>query len=315
MKTIKNHNDHFNSIIESCRNLPPITTAVVHPVSANSLQAVKDAAQAHLIEPILIGPAAKIHAAAKEAQIDLSSWQLIDVEHSDAAAQKAVSLAASGHVEAIMKGALHTDELMSAVVAKASCLRTKYRISHVYIMNVPTYHKPLFITDAAINIAPDAQDKADICQNAIHLWQTLYGTDKKPKVAILAAVETINPQMQATVDAAILCKMADRGQIVGGILDGPLAFDNAISLQAAKEKNIDSPVAGDADILLVPEIESGNILAKQLSFLGHADAAGIVIGARVPIILTSRSDSLKTRLLSCAIATLIVAARKAGIPK
>lgn len=311
---IVNH-DHFNAIIVSCRELPPIITAVVHPVTPNVLDAVADSVKAGLITPILIGPIAKIKAAATEAELSLSNWEIIDTEHSDAAASKAVELASSGKVDAIMKGALHTDELMSAVVPASSGLRTKYRISHVYVMDVPTYHKPLLITDAAINISPNAADKADICQNAINLWRILYGVENKPKVAILAAVEVVSSKMQATVDAAVLCKMADRGQISDGILDGPLAFDNAINKQAAEEKNIISPVAGDADILLVPEIESGNILAKQLSFLGHADAAGIVLGARVPIILASRADSLRTRLLSCAVAARIAAARKAGTIK
>lgn len=311
---ILNH-DHFNSTIISCRDLPPVKTAVVHPVTANVIEGVRDAVNAGLIIPILIGPITRIKEAAKEAVIDLSPWQIIDTEHSNAAAIKAVELAAAGKVDAIMKGSLHTDELISAVVPLASGLRTKYRISHVYVMNVPTYYKPLLITDAAINIAPNAADKADICQNAINLWRILYGNETKPKVAILAAVEMVNPKMQATVDAAILCKMADRGQIIDGLLDGPLAFDNAISKQAATEKNIISLVAGDADILLVPEIESGNILAKQLTFLGHSDAAGIVLGARVPIILASRADSLRTRLLSCALAVKITAARKAGTIK
>lgn len=304
--------DHFNITIESCRALPAIRTAVVHPVTASVMEAVRDAAEAGFIIPVLIGPASKIKSAAKEAEINLAEWEVIDTEHSDAAALKAVELAAAGKVDAIMKGALHTDELMSAVVPASSGLRTKYRISHVYVMNVPTYPKPLMITDAAINIAPDAIEKADICQNAINLWRILYDEHAKPKVAILAAVEVINLKMQATVDAAILCKMADRGQITNGILDGPLAFDNAINKEAAAEKNIKSPVAGDADILLVPEIESGNMLAKQLTFLGQADAAGIVLGARVPIILASRADSLRTRLLSCAVAVKIAAARKAG---
>ncbi len=306
-----NH-DHFHDTIRSCQKLPPIKTAVVHPVSANVIECIADSVKANLITPILIGPTARIIEAAKEAKIELSSWDIIDTEHSDAAAKKAVELAATGAVDAIMKGSLHTDELMSAIVPFSSGLRTKYRISHVYVMNVPTYHKPLFITDAAINIAPNAEDKADICQNAINLWRILYDDKVKPKVAILAAVETVNIKMQATVDAAILCKMADRGQIVDGILDGPLAFDNAISKEAAKEKKIESQVAGDADILLVPEIESGNMLAKQLSFLGLADAAGIVLGARVPIILTSRADSVRTRLLSCALAMKIANARRTG---
>lgn len=304
--------DPFHKIIQSCKCMPAIRTAVVHPVQASVIGAVADAVSAELITPILIGPKAKIQSAASEAGIDLSQWEIIDTEHSDAAAAKAVELAACGKADAIMKGSLHTDELMAAIVPTASSLRTKYRISHAYVMDVPSYHKPLIITDAAINIAPNAADKADICQNAINLWRILHGEDKKPKVAILAAVELLNPKMQATVDAAILCKMADRGQITDGILDGPLAFDNAISKEAADEKGIFSPVAGDPDILLVPEIESGNILAKQLTFLEHADAAGIVLGARVPIILVSRADSLRTRLLSCALAVQMAAARSQG---
>ena len=311
MVSIQNH-DRFNAIIETCKTLPAIRTAVVHPVTANDLEAVADAVKAGLITPVLIGPLAKIKAAAKEAGIELSTWELVDAEHSDAAACKAAALASAGKVDAIMKGSLHTDELMAAIVSPNSGLRTKFRISHAYVMDVPTYHKPLIITDAAINIAPNTEEKADICQNAINLWRVLYGEKNQPKVAILAAVETVNPKMQATVDAAVLCKMADRGQITNGILDGPLAFDNAINKQAAEEKHINSAVAGDADILLVPEIESGNILAKQLTFLAHADAAGIVLGARVPIILTSRADSLRTRLLSCAVAVQIAAARSAG---
>lgn len=314
-KIIINRDDRFNALIDSCQDLPAIKTAVVHPVTADILQALMDSVKANLIIPVLIGPLAKIKAAAKEAQIDISKWELIDTEHSDAAAIKAAQLAALGDVDAIMKGSLHTDELMAAIVCSTSGLRTKYRISHVYVMNVPTYHKPLLITDAAINIAPNAADKADICQNAINLWRVLYGSDKKPKVAILAAVEVMNLKMQATIDAAILCKMADRNQITNGILDGPLAFDNAINKQAAETKHLTSEVAGDADILLVPEIESGNMLAKQLSFLNNADAAGIVLGARVPIILPSRADSLRTRLLSCAVAMKVSAARKSGIIK
>lgn len=309
------HNDKFHPIIDSCKLLKPLKTAVVHPVTPPSILAVADAIEAKLIEPILVGPKEKIIAAAKEAKIDLNNWEIIHTEHSDAAAEKAVELAAHCKVDALMKGALHTDELMHAVLEPSAGLRTKFRVSHVYIMDVPTYPKPLFITDAAINIAPNAMEKADICQNAINLWRILYGTEKKPKVAILAAVETINLKMQATVDAAILCKMADRGQINFGILDGPLAFDNAINKEAAIEKNIHSPVAGDADILIVPEIEAGNMLAKQLTFLGKANAAGIVLGARVPIILASRADSLHTRLLSCAIALKLAEARNSGLLK
>ncbi|MCC5792409.1 MAG: bifunctional enoyl-CoA hydratase/phosphate acetyltransferase [Legionellaceae bacterium] len=304
--------ERFNAIIQSCQSLPPIRAAVVHPVKANVLLAVGDAVKAGLIVPVLIGPRARIERAALEADIELSDWETIDTEHSDAAAARAAELAAAGKVDAIMKGALPTEELMSAIVSAGAHLRTKYRISHAYVMDVPSYHKLLIVTDAAINIAPNAQVKADICQNAIQLWRVLFGEERPPKVAVLAATEFVNPKMQATVDAAILCKMADRGQIVEGILDGPLAFDNAINLQAAKEKGIGSEVAGDADILLVPEIESGNILAKQLSFLGHAEAAGIVLGARVPVILTSRADSLRSRLLSCALAVRMAVARREG---
>lgn len=297
--------DRFHVMMQRCEGLEALRTAIVHPVKAEALQAVVDAVKAGLIVPVLIGPMAKIKAAAKEAKIDLSAWETIDTEHSHEAAAKAVELAVAGKVDAIMKGSLHTEELLGAVVHKDSGLRTEYRISHAYLIDAPSYHKTLIVTDAAINIAPDAATKADICQNAITLWRTLYGEDKMPKVAILAATEEMNPRMQPTIDAAILCKMADRGQITNGILDGPLAFDNAISTQAAKEKRIKSLVAGDADILLVPEIETGNVLAKQLTFLGGADAAGIVLGARVPIILTSRADSVRTRLLSCALAVLI----------
>ena len=302
----------LTTIIQSCQGVQPIRTAVVHPVKGNVIESVYDSVSAQLITPTLIGPIAKIHAAAQEVGIDISDWIIIDAPHSDAAAQKAVKLAAEGEVDAIMKGALTSHDLLSAVVPASANLRTQYRISHAYVMDVASYPKPLIITDAAINIAPTAAEKADICQNAINLWRILFDEHAKPKVAILAATEFINPKMQATVDAAILCKMADRGQIKNGLLDGPLAFDNAISKQAAIDKGITSEVAGDADILLVPEIEAGNILAKQLTFLEHADAAGIVLGARVPIILFSRADSLRTRLLSCAVAVKIVQARHAG---
>ncbi len=304
--------DRLAAILKSCEGLEALRTAIVHPVQADAIDAVAEAVKAGLIVPVLVGPIGKIKAAAKEAKIDISKWETIDAEHSHAAAAKAVELAAAGKVAALMKGSLHTDELLAAVVPSTSGLRTEYRISHAYLMDSPSYHKPLIITDAAINIAPDAATKADICQNAITLWRTLYGEDHIPKVAILAATEDLNPKMQATVDAAILCKMADRSQITGGLLDGPLAFDNAISKQAAKEKGIHSPVAGDADILLVPEIETGNVLAKQLTFLGGANAAGIVLGARVPIILTSRADNLRTKLLSCALAVKIAAVRQTG---
>jgi phosphotransacetylase len=235
----------------------------------------------------------------------------VPVEHSHAAAAKAVELAVAGQVDAIMKGALHTDELMHSVIL-SSGLRTERRISHAYVMESSFYHKPFIVTDAAINIAPELPVKADIVQNAIHLWQAVFGGNRKPKVALLAAVETINPKMQATLDAAALCKMADRGQITGGLLDGPLALDNAINREAAKEKGIVSEVAGDADILVAPNIETGNILAKELTFLGNAQAAGVILGARVPVILTSRADSLATRLLSCALAATLAKARREG---
>lgn len=303
--------DRLQSIIQSCERKKAISTAVVHPVKANVLEAVNDAVKTKLINPILIGPEKKIKSAAQETDIDISQWKLINTEHSDAAAAKAAELAAEGQVEAIMKGALSTNELLSAIIS-VKALRTKYRISHAYLMDIPSYHKPLIITDAAVNIAPNTSEKADICQNAVNLWRTVFDESKKPKVAILAAIGLINPKMQATVDAATLCKMADRGQIANAILDGPLAFDSAINKQAAMDKGIQSPVAGDPDILLVPEIESGNILAKQLTFLGHADAAGIVLGARIPIILTSRSDSLRVRLLSCALAVKMAEARNKG---
>ncbi|WP_133126872.1 bifunctional enoyl-CoA hydratase/phosphate acetyltransferase [Legionella nagasakiensis] len=303
--------DRLQSIIQSCQRKKVISTAVVHPVKASVLEAVNDAVKTKLINPILIGPVKKIKSAAQEKDIDISEWKLINTEHSDAAAAKAAELAAEGQVDAIMKGALSTNELLSAIVS-VKALRTKYRISHAYLMDIPSYHKPLIITDAAVNIAPNTSEKADICQNAINLWRTVFGESKKPKVAILAAIGLINPKMQATVDAATLCKMSDRGQIINAVLDGPLAFDSAINKQAAMEKGIQSSVAGDPDILLVPEIESGNILAKQLTFLGHADAAGIVLGARIPIILTSRADSLRVRLLSCALAVKLAEARRKG---
>ncbi len=304
--------DYYQDIIESCKNMDSVRTAVVHPVRPEVIEAVLDATREKLIIPVLIGPKERIAAAAREAKTDIGAWELIDVEHSHAAAAKAAELAATGKVGAIMKGALHTDELLGAIVPSASGLRTARRISHAFVMSVPSYHKALIVTDAAINIAPDLSVKADIAQNAINLWRTLFDHDRKPKVALLAAVETVNPKMQATIDAAALCKMAERGQITDGILDGPLAFDNAISSAAAKEKGIVSDVAGDADILVVPEIESGNILAKQLTFLGGADAAGIVLGARVPVILTSRADNLRARLMSCALAVKLADARRKG---
>jgi phosphate acetyltransferase len=304
--------DHYKDILARFKHLGSIKTAVVHPVETNVIEAIAEAVAEGLIDPILIGPKKRILEAAKSCGVKIDQWTLIDVEHSHAAAEKAVELAAQGDAEAIMKGSLHTDELLGAVVRSGSGLRTERRISHAYIMSVPTYHKPLFISDAAINIAPTLDEKVDICLNIINFWHSLYGQDNFPKVAILSAVETVTEKMPSTLDAACLCKMADRGQIKGAILDGPLAFDNAISEQAARDKGIKSEVAGDADILIVPDIESGNILAKQLTFLGHADAAGIVLGARVPIILTSRADNLRTRLLSCVAAIVLAKARQKG---
>lgn len=305
--------DHYCDTLDKCRALGVIRVAVVHPVKANVIEAVAEAAEEGLIEPVLIGPEKRIKEAIKESAVDAKKWKIIDTEHSHAAAYKAVEMAVAGQVDALMKGSLHTEELLAAVVPSASGLRTERRISHVYLMNIPTYHKPLMITDAAVNIAPDLEQKADICQNAIDAWHVLFNhKNGDPKVAILSATEEVSSRIPSTIDAAALCKMADRGQIRGGVLDGPLAFDNAISAQSVKDKNIVSDVAGDADILVVPDIESGNALAKQLIFLGNADAAGIVLGARVPIILTSRADSKRTRLFSCGVAMALSCARKQG---
>lgn len=289
-----------------------VSVAVVHPCSAPAIVAAAEAAEAGLIVPILVGPEGKIRAAAEEAQIDISAFRIVPVPHSHAAADKAVELVHAGEARGLMKGSLHTDELMGAVVARAGGLRTERRISHVYLMQVPGHEKPILITDAAINIAPTLLEKADIIRNAIDLAHVI-GIEK-PKVAVLSAVETVNPAIASTLDAAALCKMADRGQISGAVLDGPLAFDNAISSIAAKEKGIVSPVAGQAEILVVPGLEAGNMLAKQLTFLSDADAAGIVLGARVPIILTSRADSVRTRLASCAIAVLLARAATKAAP-
>lgn len=294
---------HFASMLAEAANLPPLRTAVVHPVDEASLRGVIEGREAGLIEPVLIGPAAKIDAAAAAAGIDLSGIERIATEHSHAAAQEAVRLVRAGSAEALMKGALHTDELMAAVIAPDG-LRTDRRISHVFLIDVPSYHKPLIITDAAINIEPNLEEKADIIRNAVELCHAL--GNKNPKVAILAAVETVNPRMRSTLDAAALCKMADRGQIKGAILDGPLAYDNAISRSSADIKHIVSAVAGDADILLAPDLEAGNMIAKQLIYLADADAAGLVLGARAPIMLTSRSDDAAARAASAALALLYV---------
>jgi phosphotransacetylase len=297
----------YEQVLERCRNFPPVVTAVAHPCEETALAGAIDAAQKGLITPILVGPIAKIREVAKASGIDLGTFRMVDAPHSHASAAKAVELVRLGEAELLMKGSLHSDELLGAVVARDTGLRTARRLSHVFIMDVPTYHKVMIVTDAAINIAPTLEEKLDICQNAIDLAIAL-GV-KQPKVAILAAVETVTSKMPATIDAAALCKMADRGQIKGALLDGPLAFDNAISAEAARVKGITSEVAGDPDILLVPDLEAGNILAKQLSFLANADSAGIVLGARVPIILTSRADSVRSRIASCAVAMLAAHAR------
>jgi phosphotransacetylase len=295
-------------LLETCKRLKPIPTAVVHPCEETALAGAIQAGSMGLIVPILVGPSAKIAEVAKKSGIDLGQTRIEDVPHSHAAAARAVEMVRQGEAELLMKGSLHTDELLGAVVAKETGLRTGRRISHVFIMDVPTYHKVLIVTDGAINIAPTLEDKVDICQNAIDLVVT-FGV-KTPKVAILAAVETVTSKMPATLDAAALCKMAERGQITGALLDGPLAFDNAISKDAAITKGIKSEVAGDPDILLAPDLEAGNILAKQLSFLANADSAGLVLGARVPIILTSRADSVRSRIASCAVAMLAAHARR-----
>lgn len=301
--------DGYGMLMEACKSREAVITAVVHPCDQVSLSGAVEAAAQGLIVPVLVGPEARIRSIALEHGIDISGYRIVDAAHSHDSAVRAVELVRNGEAEVLMKGSLHSDEVLEAVLNREHGLRTGRRISHVFVMDVPTYNKPLLVTDGAVNIAPDLKTKRDICQNAIELAQAL-GIEQ-PKVAILAAVETVNPDMPATIDAAALCKMADRGQISGGILDGPLAFDNAISPEAAKTKKITSPVAGQADILLVPDLEAGNILAKQLTFLAHADAAGIVLGARVPIVLTSRADSVRARLASCAVAVLLVHARRA----
>jgi phosphotransacetylase len=298
----------YERLLERCRDLAPIATAVAHPCEETALSGAMMAAERGLIRPVLVGPAEKIRQIARAHDIDISKAVVVDAPHSHASAAKAVELVRKGEAELLMKGSLHTDELLGAVVARETGLRTGRRLSHAFLMDIPTYHKPLIVTDGAINIAPTLEDKADICQNAIDLAQSL-GVEH-PKVAILAAVETVTTKMPATIDAAALCKMADRGQIRGGVLDGPLAFDNAISSDAAAIKGIQSAVAGDPDILLAPDLEAGNMVAKQLTFLARADSAGLVLGARVPIILTSRADSVRSRIASCAVAVLAAHARR-----
>src|SRR6187401_651074 len=298
----------YEALLARCRGLEPVPTAVAHPCEETALAGAVQDGQQGLIRPILVGPETKIREVAKANGISLGQLRIVDAPHSHASAAKAVELVRQGKAELLMKGSLHSDELLGAVLAKETGLRTSRRLSHVFLMDVPTYHKVLIVTDAAINIAPTLEDKMDICQNAIDLART-FGVER-PKVAILAAVETVNSKMPATLDAAALCMMAARGQIEGGLLDGPLAFDNAISREAAKIKGITSEVAGDPDILLAPDLEAGNMVAKQLSFLANADSAGLVLGARVPAILTSRADSLRSRIASCAVAVLAVQARR-----
>jgi len=302
--------DAFARLFKACEGLPAVPCAVVHPCDRDSLLGPIEAARRGLIAPVLVGPEDKIQAVARAEGVDLGPYRLVPAPHSHAAAAKAVELARAGEVEALMKGSLHTDELLGAVVPSATGLRTSRRLSHVFVMDVPSYPRMLLITDAAVNIFPKLEEKVDIVQNAIDLARVL-GIEK-PKVAILSAVETVTSKIDSTIDAAALCKMADRGQITGGILDGPLAFDNAISAEAAQTKKISSPVAGQADILLVPDLEAGNMLAKQLSYLAVAEGAGIVLGARVPIVLTSRADSVRTRLASTAVMALVAHARRSG---
>jgi len=294
--------EKYERLIAACRELPATATAVAHPCDTSSLAGAVDAARLGLIAPILVGPTARIEAAAKAGAIDITGIPIVDAPYSEASAAKAVELVREGRAQALMKGSLHTDELMAAVVRRETGLRTARRVSHCFVMDVPSYAETLVVTDAAVNIAPTMEDKVDIIQNAIDLAHALRFAEVR--VAILSAMETVNPKVPSTVEAAALCKMADRGQIAGAVLDGPLAFDNAISRDAADAKNIESEVAGDADILVAPDLEAGNILAKQLVFLGGADTAGLVLGARVPIVLTSRADDVDSRVVSSALAQI-----------
>jgi phosphate acetyltransferase len=300
--------ERYDRLVEAARRLPPVKTAVAHPCDQISIEGAVEAARLGLIDPILVGPPARIRDAAGLAKTDISRFPLVESAHSHDSAAKAVELVREGKAEALMKGSLHTDELMGAVVARDTGIRTARRISHCFVMDVPGHPDPLIITDAAVNIAPSLADKVDIVQNAIDLGHALGFPEVR--VAIMSAMETVNPAVPSTIEAAALCKMAERGQITGGTLDGPLALDNAINQEAAAIKNIVSPVAGRANVLVVPDLEAGNMLAKSLSFLAGAAAAGIVLGARVPIILTSRADSVITRLASCAVASLVADARR-----
>jgi len=301
----------YERLITAAQALPRLKVAVAHPCDDASLSAVLEAVGLDLIDPILVGPKARIAAAAAKLGADLAGLRIEDAPHSHAAAERAVALVRTGEAEALMKGSLHTDELMGAVVARATGLRTERRISHCFVMDVPGHEEPLIITDAAVNILPDLEQKRHIIQNAIDLAHAL--SIPEVRVAVLSAMETVNPQVPSTIEAAALAKMADRGQITGALVDGPLALDNAIDLGSARIKHISSPVAGRANVLVVPDLEAGNMLAKSLTFLAHADAAGIVLGARVPIILTSRADSATTRLASCAVASLLAEARRKAI--
>jgi phosphotransacetylase/acyl dehydratase len=309
---LHNHGVWYRHLLDLAEGLPPIRTAVVHPVDSNALLGAIEAARATLIIPVLVGPTDKIHAVATAQNLDLSAYTMVPTEHSHAAAAQAVALARAGEVDALMKGSLHTDELMQAAVAPGIGLATDRRMSHVFVLEVPTYPRPLFITDAALNIYPDLEAKRDIVQNAIDLAHIL--GIQMPRVAILSAVETVNPKIRSTLEAAALCKMADRGQITGGVVDGPLAFDNAVSPEAARTKGIVSPVAGQADILVVPDLEAGNMLVKQLEYLAEAQITGIVLGARVPIVLTSRADDPRARLASCALALLVAQSKMRTLP-
>ncbi len=305
--------EKYQRLVEHTKTLTTVTTAVAHPCDAFSLSGMAEAAKLGIIDPILTGPEARIRAAAEEANIDISDYELLDTPHSHASAARAVELVHEGRSECLMKGSLHTDELMGAVVSSSKGLRTERRLSHCFVMDVPSYSETLIVSDAAVNIAPTLAEKMDITQNAIDLAHAM--KFQEVRVAILSAMETVNPNVNSTIEAAALCKMADRRQITGAILDGPLALDNAINLEAADIKQIDSPVAGRANVLIVPDLEAGNMLAKSLSFLANADAAGIVLGARVPIILTSRADSVLTRLASCAVAAMVAEARRKQIAK
>ena len=300
--------EKYQRLIDYCKELPPLPTAVAHPCDKSSLAGALEAGRVGLIAPILVGPRARIEAVAKENGLDLDDVTIVEADYSQASAAAAVALVREGKAEALMKGSLHTDELMGAVVKRESGLRTGRRVSHCFVMDVPGHADALVITDAAVNIAPTLEEKMDILQNAIDLAHALHFPEVR--VAVLSAMETVNPKVPSTVEAAALCKMIDRHQINGALVDGPLALDNAIDPAAAKIKNIDSPVAGRANVLMVPDLEAGNMLAKSLSFLAGADAAGIVLGAKVPLILTSRADSMVTRLASCAVATLVAKARR-----